>query len=410
MINHEKLKASFAATKEKYLQKKDHFMMRMEKMLLKGHDDVAGQMRTLFDRLENTMRFLQETLYAKSPAQADSSLVAAKIKEFKKAYKQLNELSKPVIQQWAEAIFIALALALVLRNFIFGLYHVPTGSAEPNILVGDRIWGNKMAYYFGDVKRGELVIFDNPEFNYDRSSTINRLWQKYVGFPIPLLGLGVGPDNVVKRVIAVPGDVVQGRIEDNKTTIYVNGKKIDEQYVNPYPLIRLRKTTGFISFQSFGPLRVPSFLQQQTKSVNYTYVPGIDYDQQPFYRFTQDEIVKRSDTGEMILSEPYSPCYVVDMGGQELVYSVDTFGPMTVPAGKYWTMGDSRKNSRDSRYWGFLDQSLIHGRASFVSYSIDSEEPFWLFEMIKHPISFWTKNLRWNRFFKGLGGFNGKQE
>lgn len=407
---HERLKNNFISLKEKYLQKKEYFAKRMEKMMLKGHDDVAGQMRQLFDQLETTMRFLQDSLFATTPVQIDNALIASKIKEFKKAYKQLNELCKPILQQWAEAIFIALALALVLRNFIFGLYHVPTGSAEPNILVGDRIWGNKMAYYLGEVKRGELVIFDNPEFNYDRSSTFHRLWQQYIGFPIPLLGLGAGPDNVVKRVVGIPGDTIEGRIENNKTVIYVNGKKINEQYVNPYPLIRLRKTTGFLPLQSFGPFHIPSFLQQHTKEVNYTYVPGIAYDQQPFYQFTPDEVVRRIDTGDMILAQPYSPCYVVDLTGQELVYSVDAFGPMTVPEGKYWMMGDSRKNSRDARYWGFLDKSLIHGRASFVIYSIDSEEPLWLFELIKHPIDFWTKKIRWNRFFKGLGGFNGKQE
>lgn len=412
MINHthEKLKKAFTQAKEKYLQKKEHFSMRMEKMLIKGHDDVAAQMRQLFDKLENTLQFLQEALFSQAPAQADAALIKSKLKEFKKSYKQLNELSKPIVQQWVEAIFIALALALVLRNFIFGLYHVPTGSAEPNILVGDRIWGNKMAYYLGDVKRGDLVIFDNPEFHYDRSSSFHRLWQQYVGFPIPLLGLGVGPDNVVKRVIALPGDIVEGKIENNKTAIYVNGKKQTEEYVNPHPLIRLRKTTGFIPFQSFGPLRVPSFLQLHTKEVNYTYVPGIDYEEQPFYRFTSDEIVKRPDAGGMILAQPYSPCYVIDFSGQELVYSVDTFGPMTVPQDKYWVMGDSRKNSRDARYWGFLDKNLIHGRASFVIYSIDSEEPLWIFELIKHPIDFWVKKIRWNRFFKNLGGFNGKQE
>ena len=409
-MNREKLKLSFLSWKEKYLQKKNHFKMRMEKMLLSGHDQVAGQMKELLDRAENLLSFLHENLHQASSVHFNDGIAAGKIKELKKTYKQLNELSKPILQQWAEAIIIALVLALVLRNFIFGLYHVPTGSAEHNILVGDRIWGNKMAYYMSDVKRGELVIFDNPEFNYDHSSTINRLWQKYIGFPIPLLGLGMGPDNVVKRVIALPGDVIQGKIEDNKTVIYLNGKKLGEPYVNQYPLIRLRKSTGLIPFESFGPFRVPSFLQQQTKQVNYTYVPGIAYEDQPYYRFTQDEVVLHPETGEKVLLQPLSPCYVVDLTGRELVYSVDAFGPITVPEGKYWMMGDSRKNSRDSRYWQFLDKSLIHGRASFVIYSIDSEESLWLFELLKHPINFWTKKLRLNRFFTGLGKYNGTQE
>lgn len=407
---HEKLKKNFISLKEKYLNKKEYFTKRMEKMIESGNDDVAGQMRLLFDQIESTIRFVQESLYSSAHNQIDGDQIAAKLKSFKKDYKLLNELCKPILRQWVEAIVIALVLALVLRNFIFGLYHVPTGSAEPNILVGDRIWGNKMAYYFGSVKRGELVIFDNPEFRYDRSNFIGCLWQRYVGFPIPLLGLGSGPDNVVKRVIGLPGDVIEGRVENGKTAIYVNGKKLSEIYVNQYPLIRLKKSTGIIPFRSFGPIMIPSFLQKQTKEVNYTYVPGIDYDQQPFYRFSKDEIVLRGDSGSKVLSEPYTPCFVVDPSGQELVYNVDTFGPMTVPSGKLWVMGDSRKNSRDARYWGFLDQKLIHGRASFVIYSIDSEEALWIFELLKHPIDFWQKKLRLNRFFKNLGGFNGKQE
>jgi hypothetical protein len=65
-------------------------------------------------------------------------------------------------------------------------------------------------------------------------------------------------------------------------------------------------------------------------------------------------------------------------------------------------MGDNRKNSRDSRWWQFLDAEYIRSRASFVMWSIDSDEAFWFFDLIKHPIDFFTKHVRWNRFFKSL--------
>lgn len=51
---------------------------------------------------------------------------------------------------------------------------------------------------------------------------------------------------------------------------------------------------------------------------------------------------------------------------------VDNFGPVTVPEGKYFMMGDNRDNSRDSRVWGFLDHSLIRGKALFIYFSWDS--------------------------------------
>ena len=77
------------------------------------------------------------------------------------------------------------------------------------------------------------------------------------------------------------------------------------------------------------------------------------------------------------------------------------FGPFAVPAG---TWCRARLNSRDSRYWGFLDQKYVQGRANFVLFSIDSEEPFWLLALLKNPLHFFTKGLRWDRFFANLSG------
>lgn len=316
---------------------------------------------------------------------------------FKKVFKQLHEITKPVWRQWVEAVVVALTLAIIFRNFIFGLYHVPTGSAEKTILVGDRIWGNKMAYLFGaKPQRGDSVIFDNPEFNYGQTSGLRYWWQRYVGFPVPLLGLQAGPDNWVKRVIAVPGDTIEGRIEEGKTVIYRNGEKLVEPYVNTYPLIRVKKSVGFYDGENFGPFPVPSFLRYMQKTVRYTFDPSKPLDKQPFYNLTEDEVVRNWETQEFLLDYPFTPCYDYDH------HCADVFGPYTLPEGRYWVMGDSRKNSRDSRYWTFLDEKLIHGRASFIIYSVDSEEATWIFDLIKHPIDFWTKHVRWSRSFGKL--------
>lgn len=398
------LKESFESIYDKYKNKKDKFRATINKWNKNGksYRESCELLKITEVQAESLLKDFA------SGTQLNQSELKTRIKSFKSNYKQLNEMTKPILQQWAEAIVIAVVLATILRNLIFGLYHVPTGSAEHTILVGDRIWGNKMAYYLSEPKRGDCVIFDDPLFKYDRYNKIKYWWQRYVGFPIPLLGLGSGPENWVKRVIAIPGDTIEGRVEDGRTVIYLNGKKLDQPFVNEFPLIRVRKSKGFLPFESIGPLQIPEFLRMSERdNYNYTYEPNKSSEDQTFYRLTSDEVVKDPLTGKPIFLEPYSPSYNFDYEEHKF-YCIDTFGPFKVPEGKYWMMGDSRKNSRDSRIWGFLDKSLIHGRASFIIYSIDSEEAFWVFDLIKHPIDFWFKKIRWNRMLTALGQYNGK--
>ncbi|QQR48687.1 signal peptidase I [bacterium] len=395
----ESLRKKFTATNGKYQSKKDFFKKKVAKWCVQGNDEQCRNGKQLLEQADILSQELQNEL---SSVTADIAVAREKVKRFAKIYKELHEITKPILQQWVEAIVVALVLAFILRHTIFSPYHVPTGSAEPNILVGDRIWGNKMAYYFHPIQRGELVIFDDPRHIYDRSSTIQYLWQRFVGLPVPLLGLHAGPINVVKRVIGIPGDTVEGRVEDGKTAVYLNGKKLDEPYVNPYPLIAMRKEKGFINLDNVGPFMVPGFLRRHwTHELRYTYVPTKPYEAQPFYEIIQKNIVCDSHTGQPVLYQPYTPNYDMKVGYKEF-FSRDTFGPFTLPKDMYWTMGDSRKNSEDSRYWGPLHKKYIRGRASFVLFSLDSEEDFWLFDLVKHPLDFWTKHVRWNRTLKML--------
>jgi signal peptidase I len=64
-----------------------------------------------------------------------------------------------------------------------------------------------------------------------------------------------------------------------------------------------------------------------------------------------------------------------------------TFGPVAVPPGKYFMMGDNRDNSNDSRFWGTVDRSRIVGRATAVVISLDREHYY---------------SPRWHRFFSAL--------
>jgi signal peptidase I len=66
----------------------------------------------------------------------------------------------------------------------------------------------------------------------------------------------------------------------------------------------------------------------------------------------------------------------------------DNWGPLVVPQGKYFVLGDNRDNSSDSRYWGFVDESAIKGRPLVVYFSYDREA---------HDPLPWLTDIRWHR-------------
>src|SRR5215468_11059782 len=121
---------------------------------------------------------------------------------------------KSLIREYGEAIFIAVLLALVIRQFAVQAFTIPSGSMMDTLLIGDYILVNKFLYGseipFTDIhlpglrapQRGDIIVFKYPN---DESR------------------------DFIKRIIAVGGDMVQ--VRDNE--VWLNGKPIDEPYVRP---------------------------------------------------------------------------------------------------------------------------------------------------------------------------------
>jgi signal peptidase I len=110
-----------------------------------------------------------------------------------------------VVLEWVVLIAAALAIAFIIKTFLFQAFYIPSESMVPTLNVGDRVLVNKLSYDFHDVHRSDIVVFDAPPLA--RSNDIKDL---------------------VKRVIGLPGDTVTYPGDDH---LYVNGKVLKEPYL-----------------------------------------------------------------------------------------------------------------------------------------------------------------------------------
>jgi signal peptidase I len=134
----------------------------------------------------------------------------------------------------------ALVIAILIKSFLIQAFFIPSGSMEPTLMPDDRILVNRLAYRFGDIERGDIIVFADP--------TPTQRDRGVFGTLLHWLGEGIGvvrpaDDDFIKRVIALPGETWE--VRDGIT--YVDGRKLDEPYVNQADL----------DTRSFGPETVP---------------------------------------------------------------------------------------------------------------------------------------------------------
>ena len=117
---------------------------------------------------------------------------------------------KPSSTRWLKeagvVVVVAVLVAVLLRAFVVQTFFIPSGSMEPTLQIGDRILVNKLSYHLHGVDRGNIVVFSRPPAENCGGPEVNDL---------------------VKRVIGLPGDVVS--LTDGY--VYIDGKKLDESWL-----------------------------------------------------------------------------------------------------------------------------------------------------------------------------------
>ena len=220
---------------------------------------------------------------------------------------QARLLMQPWWLDWTAGLFPVIVVVFVLRSFLFEPFKIPSGSMIPTLLVGDLILVNKFHYGIRLPVLNTKITEGTPPQRGD------VMVFRYP--PKPSL-------DYIKRVVGVPGDEV-AYINKRLT---INGKEID--------------TTA-----------IPDFF---------------DEDQMRYFKQFEEKL---GDKPHRLLNDEGRPAFVQGVDDfafrTNCQYSVEGV-VCKVPEGQYFMMGDNRDNSLDSRYWGFVPDKNIVGKAFFV--------------------------------------------
>lgn len=364
-------------------------------------------------------------------------------KREKKEKKQKSE-----VRSWFDAILFAVIAATILRTFLIEAYTIPTSSMEKSLLVGDFLFVSKVSYGprvpntpiafplvhhtlpgtkntpayldwvqwpyhrmkgLGDIERNDCVVFNYPT---DDLQFPERPVDK--------------KENYIKRCVGLPGDV----LEIKNTALHVNGApqeltedmkkqfsyhvRTDRTGLNPKILMRHDITEGGLvsakgdyvlhlteesktAVESFSNVKsVKPIIEKEGKRDAKVFPHSEDYNWN-IDNFGPLTIPAKGSS--VTLNTKNLPFYqriieiyegnVLAVDGDDIYINGELATDYTFQMNYYWMMGDNRHNSLDSRFWGFVPEDHIVGKALFIWMS-------------------WDKNgkglgkIRWDRLFNGI--------
>jgi signal peptidase I len=170
---------------------------------------------------------------AKPAAGAPAPAPTKKDQEKRGAIAFLTEL--PVL------LLVAFLLALLIKTFLVQAFYIPSESMENTLKVGDRVLVNKVVYHLHPPRRGDVIVFEDPNGAVVHRNPVSALFHWLTeGF-----GVSTSPEkDFIKRVIGLPGETVEMHL----CVVYINGQPLDEPYLNP------NKGTQC----EYGPVTVPA--------------------------------------------------------------------------------------------------------------------------------------------------------
>ncbi len=334
---------------------------------------------------------------------------------FRKKQNEDHQRAKHWAREWLDAFIFAAIAAIILRMFFFGAYRIPTPSMEQTLLTGDFLLVSKMAYGartpmtvsipftdvyvpgmdlpwtrlpgFMDVERNDIIVFNYP--------------------------IDTGPvsakTNYIKRAVGMPGDEleirdkrvhVNGQVEDGFETLMQHYRVVSRERIRLSPskvrdagarivqsggnnnyIINMTEETarqmeGWNEVDSVEPFVLPEDYKQFERR-NFNFSRGFsNHDNIPAFRvpYKGKEVELSSDNWHLYqdIVERYER-NSVQKDGDEFIINGEVTNQYVVQMDYYFTMGDNRDDSEDSRYWGFVPENHLIGKASIIYFSWDGE-------------------------------------
>jgi signal peptidase I len=352
------------------------------------------------------------------------------------------KVKKSKTREWVDAILFAVIASTIIRGLLFSAYAIPSGSMEGTQLTGDYLFVSKISYGprlaftpisipftepkvygvktywdilqlpywrlpgFTEVKKGDIVVFNKPE-------------EADPSYNLPIDERTA----LIKRCQATPGDVltiVNGQVyingkaakntekQQTSYTVVTDGTDINPQIIHDFNITIMNQ-----SLQNTYEMIIPSEHVATMKSYSNikSITPVIEkagvYNAEIFphndkFKWNEDNfgplvLPKRGMTiplndSTMILYRRAIELYEnnkVEVNGKNILINGKKADSYTFKMNYYWMMGDNRHNSLDCRFWGYVPEDHIVGKAIVTIMSIDSSE------------SFFSK-IRWSRIFKPI--------
>ncbi len=327
--------------------------------------------------------------------------------------------AKKWAKEWLDAIVFAGITALIIRQFLFGAFRIPTPSMEKSLLVGDFLIVSKVNYgprtpmsVAFPFTSWHISDFTLPWFRIPGFDSIKRNDVAVFNYPMEDKVISQ-KEHYIKRLVGMPGDT----LELVAKQLFVNGKPADAMQTNEYEHEvfvgeRLRLSATRVKEAGGQILRMntpTSYIINMTEEVAATIQtwPGVD----SVKKFSLPADFREPGRNQFVYASgiegnrDHFPPVVIPFKGQKITlteqnwtyyydiiarYEKNDFRRLgdrftingkstneyTIQQDYYFMMGDNRDNSLDSRYWGFVPDDHMVGEAFMIYLSLDHDS--WL--------------------------------